>query len=310
MMMPVKMEKKIVLSHASGGFTILELVMAMLVTSIFSLAMVFTYSFNQKASDTIRQVSQMQQQLRGSMYIMEQDIRIAGFDPMEAGIFGVTNVQRWTITNATTVASASDTGSPSLTLAYDWNPANPATNRNGLADETIAYRLFDEDNDGIFQLARDDGTLNPRPLLAEGIEAIGFAYAYDFDDNGKGDGELDRNGANIIWAVDSDNDNLLDTNLDADGNGVIDLDDDTNGDFRIDDEDGAAKLITPVPVQNIRMVRIWMLARARSASRDFNNNGQQFLVGDQVVPADDNGFSDNIRRLLLIRTVECRNAGL
>lgn len=302
---PERMKKRIVLSRASGGFTLVELITAMLVTSIFSLAMLISYTNNQRASDSIRQVSQMQQQLRGSMYVMEQDIRIAGFDPLGSETFGVVNVQRWDITDETTASNISGAGSPSLTLAYDWNPANPATSRNGLVDEPIAYRLFDEGNDGIFELARDDGTLNPRPLLAEGIEAIGFAYAYDFD----GDGELDRNGANIIWAVDSDNDNLLDANLDADGNGVIDLNDDTNNDFRIDDEDGAA-LITPVPVQNIRMVRIWMLARARNASRDFSNNGQQFLVGDQVVPPDANGFSDNIRRRLLIRTVQSRNAGL
>lgn len=306
MMMPVNVKKRTFLSHASGGFTMIELMVAMFVTSIFCLAMVITYIHHLRISDSIIQVSQMQQQLRGSMYLMERDIRIAGYDPLGAGIFGVFNVQRWDITDNVTASAASVDGSPSITIAYDWNPVNPATSGNGLADERIAYRLFDEDNDGIFELARDDGTLNPRPLLAEGIEAIGFAYAYDLD----GDGELDRNGANIIWAVDSDNDNLLDTNLDADGNGAIDLNDDMKHDFRIDDEDGAAALPTPVPVQNIRMVRIWLLARARDASKDFNNNGQQFLVGDQVVPPDDNGFRDNIRRLLLIRTVECRNTSL
>jgi type IV pilus assembly protein PilW len=296
--------------NAERGFTMVELLISMIVTSILGAAVVTNYATQQDASTTVRQVSQIQQQLRGSTFIMEQDLRITGYDPQSSGLFGVLDVRRYNITDEVTQAAPTAGGSPSITVAYDWDPAPavPGLNANGLLEEpTPAYRLFDDNNDGIFDLVRDNdnGALN-RQLVAEGFEAIGFAYAFDAD----GDGALDRTPAgNIIWAVDSDNDNRLDTNLDATGDGIIDLNDDTDGDFRIGPADGAG-LATPVTVNRIRMVRIWLLARARTAARNFTNTGQSFLVGDQVVPNVAGGFTDKIRRRLLIRTVQCRNTGI
>ena len=294
---------------AAGGFTLIELLIAMVVTAVMGTAMVANYVSQQQASTMVRQVAQMQQQLRGAMYVMEQDVRIAGYDPQESGLFGITNIQRWSITDLDTKPAASKEGSPSVMLTYDWSPGSPGTSEDGLLNEPmLAYRLFDETSDGILDLVRDaydeDGNIE-RQLVAEGIEAIGFAYAFDND----GNGELDRTAAgNIIWAVDSDNDNLLDTNLDANDDGVIDLEDDTDGDGRITAGDSA--LATPVPVDRIRTVRIWLLARARSGSRGFTNQGEFVLVGDRVVPEQEGGFNDNIRRRLLVRTVDCRNAGI
>jgi type IV pilus assembly protein PilW len=291
----------------TSGFTLVELIIAMMVTSVMGIAVIANYTSQQQAATTVRQVSQMQQQLRGAMYIMEQDLRIAGYDPEGTDVFGVINVQRWSITNESTAAVPDANGSPSLTIAYDWDPANAAFNEDGLLNEPApAYRLFDDNNDGIFDLVRDNVGAN-RQLVAEGMEAIGFAYAFDQD----GDGELDRTAAgnNIIWAVDWDNDNRLDTNLDADDDGVIDLNDDIDGDRRITPADGGG-LPAPVTVDRIRMVRIWLLARARNASRGFTNQGQFILVGDQVIPNQAGGFDDNIRRRLLVRTVDCRNTGI
>jgi type IV pilus assembly protein PilW len=293
-------------SKAAGGFTLIELIISIMVTSILGIAVVANYITQQQASTTVRQVAQMQQQLRGAIYIMEQDLRITGYDPEGSGFFGVRDVRRWSITNENTAPVPAAGGSPSLTLAYDWSPTNlPANNANGILDEpTPAYRLFDFGTDGTLDLVRDVGP--NRDLVAEGIEAIGFAYAFDAD----GDGELDRTAAgNIIWAVDSDNDNRLDTNLDANDDGVIDLNDDTNGDRRITAAD-SAPLPTPITWDRIRMVQIWILARAANPSRDFRSQGQFILVGDQVVPNQAGGFNDNIRRRLLVRTVECRNTGI
>ena len=237
-------------SNASSGFTLIELVITMLVTAVMSIAVATNYISQEEASSTVREVAQLQQQLRGAMYIMELDLRITGYDPEGSGSFGVINVQRWSITDENTDPALSVNGSPSLTVAYDWDPGVPAnanTNGNGLLEEpTPAYRLFDDNNDGIFDLVRDDGT-KPRPILAEGIDAVGYAYAFDAD----GDGDLDRSpGGFVIWAVDSDNDNFLDTNLDATDDGVIDRNDDTDGDYRITPADGAG-LAAPVIRLNI-----------------------------------------------------------
>ena len=299
-------------SNANRGFTLIELVVAMTVTFIVSMAVIANYISQEDAAETVQQVAKMQQQLRGAMYIMEQDMRLTGYDPQESGLFGVTDVRRYSITDEQTQSVPNQIGSPSLIVAYDWQQG-AATSGDGLPNEIQpAYRLFDDNNDGILDLVRDDGIppspANPRPLLAEGIDAIGFAYA--FDDNE--DGAIDRTaGGNIIWAVDSDNDGNLDTNLDANGDGVIDLNDDTDGNYRITPADSAGGgLASPVVPNRIRMVRVWLLARARTAARDFTNAGLFILVGDQVVPGAAGGFNDNIRRRLLVRTMHCRNTGL
>lgn len=296
-------------TNASDGFTLVEVIIAMAVSAIIGMAVVLNATSQQEAATAVREIAKMQQQLRGAMYIMEQDIRIAGYDPEESGLFGVTNVQRWIITDDTTPSAVNAAGSPSLTVAYDWDPANATNTANGLQDDPMpAYRLFDDNNDGIFDLVRDDDNGFNRQLVAEGMDAIGFAYAFDND----GDGALDRTGAgNIIWAVDSDNNNLLDTNLDANDDGVIDLNDDTDGDYLITPGDSATGgFAVQINPNRIRMVRLWLLARAGSASRNYSNQGLSFLVGDQVVPNQAGGFTDNVRRRLLVRTVDCRNTGL
>jgi len=293
---------------SNDGFTLVELLIAMIITAIVGVAMVSNSISQQRAATMVRQVAQLQQQLRGAIYIIEEDIRIAGYDPDATNLFGITDVRRFSVTDENTApaVAAAPLGSPSLTLAYDWDPNNAATNSNGILDEpTITYCLFDDNGDNIFDLTRDDGVL-PRPLLAEGIEAIGFAFAIDAD----GDDQLDRTAnGNIIWAVDSNNDNTLDTNLDTNDDGVVDIND-AGGNFVIESADGPAGIINPPATLNqIRMVRIWMVARARNADPQYTNT-DQFVVGDQVVPAQAGGFQDGFRRQLMDHTVQFRYMGL
>jgi type IV pilus assembly protein PilW len=181
-------------------------------------------------------------------------------------------------------------------------------------DAFISYRLFDETNDGVFDLARDtapgdgSGMVTPREILAENIHAIGFAFAIDDD----GDGNLDRGaGNNIIWAVDSDNDNLLDTNLDANGDGALTTADDTDGSFRIDSADHtpAGAIAGPIPLTSIRSIRVWLLARAHKETEGFINK-DVYQVGDQILSAANGDFKDNLKCRLLVRTIECRNLGV
>jgi type IV pilus assembly protein PilW len=283
------------------GFTLIELVITMAVTAVVGGAVLTNYISQQRSSTIVREVARMQQNLRGAIYMLEQDIHMAGYDPEEAGLFGFTDISRWKITETLADASAEKSSSPSLSVSHDWNPFSAATTDNGLLDDEDipSYRLCDDGADGITDLCRDVD--NDRQVVAEGIEAIGFAYAFDND----GDGQLDRTaGGNIIWAVDSDNDNRLDTNLDNNDDGLIDLGDDKNGDNTITGVDGGT-LATSVPMESIRSVRIWLLARGGVDANRFVNTAQ-YVVGDQVVPA----APDNFRRRMLVRTVQCRNLGL
>ena len=143
--------------------------------------------------------------------------------------------------------------------------------------------------------------------MAVGIEQIGFAYAFDSDN----DGQLDFNdpvnpgvkddGERVFWAVDMDGDNRLDTNLDRDLDGDIDA-----ADFP-----GAALPALPgggntVPVDRIRAVKIMVLARSPTQDLTYQDSKSYWLGVNAVTTTPGDGH----HRRLLVSTVRCRNLGL
>ena len=107
----------------------------------------------------------------------------------------------------------------------------------------------------------------------------------------------------------------MDVLLDSNNDGWITQDDDLDGNGYIDD----VILATEVPIQQIRAVRIWVLASTRSPLRGADPDMNTYIVGDKVViPGDTNGNGfidagddpDRHRRLLLSSTVYCRNLGV
>ena len=127
--------------------------------------------------------------------------------------------------------------------------------------------------------------------LANNIEAIGFACAYDSNDDGK----LDTSSSgHILWAIDSNNDGQLDTLLDTNDDGVIDINDNPSG----------IALSNPVSIDQIRSVKIWLLARSRRPDRSYINKNTYVVANKRITPGD------NYRRRLLVTTVTCRNMGL
>jgi prepilin-type N-terminal cleavage/methylation domain-containing protein len=253
-----------------GGFTLIELLIAMVVTAILGTAMVTNFISQQRSAAIVRETAYMQQQLRGAMYIMEQSIRIAGFNPLDADFFGIQEVFKRNVTDGDPDVE----GSPALLLAADWSPG-ALTHQNGILDpvEQPLFLLSDQNGDGMTDLVRV--LAGDRQVVAENIERILFSYAFE-----DGSGDVFRDGAgNLVWAIDTNNDNLLDTNIA----------DNTN--------------LGPIPLDRIRLVRVQMLARAQNPSPNFLS--PVFVLGDQP-PAGGDGF----RRRLLDRVLECRNIGL
>jgi type IV pilus assembly protein PilW len=256
------------------GFTLIELLIAMVIAAILGGAMVANFVSQQRSAAIVRQVANMQQQLRGAMFILEHDIRLAGYDPQVTGLFGVTDVRQRDLMTGT----LDPAGSPSLTIAFDWSPGNAATNDNGILDEPAPTYRLQENGNGWTDLVREVG--GNVQLVAENIEALSFAYAYD-----NGDGNLARSGGEIIWAVDTDNDNRLDTRL-----------------IEGDDDEVLAGIVT---LDRVRSVRIWMLARAQNQAPGYVNTETYQVGGDTLPP-----FMDGFRRRLIVRTIDVRNLGL
>lgn len=252
----------------NNGFTIAEILIGMLIGTIVMGAIYSTYVIQSKSSVVQDQVSEMQQNLRAALYMMGKEIRMAGFNPVDAADpnLGITTPS----TN-------------SITFAADFDG-------NGTldGDETITYSI----PAGTTDLCRNDG--GGDVVLAENIEDLGFAYAFDDNDN---DSVLETTtvNQNIIWAIDNNGDNQLDVNLDTNDDGDITI---------ADVVGGAVFAGSPVALADIRAVKIWVLARTGRQDDNFSNRNTYVVANQRITP------NDSFRRRLLTTTVRCMNMGL
>ncbi len=277
------------------GFTLVELLIAMVVAIIAIGAVYTVYTVQQRSYGNQQLALEAQQNLRGAMIILEQEIRLAGYDPEDSNQFGIVDVRRYDEIRSRRI---SPSGQPALFYTIDEDENGALDDRNANRNrEHPNFRMRNDLNTGRVYLAWDRGA--GRLPLAENIQAIGFAYAIDDNRNGR----LDtwQGGTNIIWAVDADNDNLLDTHIDANNDGVIDERDDTNNDNMITRADGAV-LNPQVALNRIKAVRVWLLAVSMHPLQGHYNN-RSYVVGDRIIPASNDGFM----RRVLETIIECRN---
>jgi len=97
----------------------------------------------------------------------------------------------------------------------------------------------------------------------------------------------------VVWAWDSDGDNILDRYLDTNKDGVIDAADAVNG----------AALAAVVPMTSIRAVQVWLLGRTRYPIRGHIEN-ETYVVGPKHITP-----GDGYKRTLLNGIVMIRNPG-
>lgn len=257
----------------NSGFTLIEVLIAMVV-SLVIMGGAYTF-FNTQQRQTVIQtnVSDAQQTLRAAMDFMSRDVRMAGYDPDDAGTFSIDSID-------------DVNGMSAITFTWD-NPNGPTSSSYSLSTvngSTVAPNSR--------ALMFNTGSGNEP--LAGYITALGLAYAYDNND----DGELDRDvNGNIIWAVDNGGTWLY---LDDNDDGQITLDDDGNGNGVLDDGDSGPS----VTLDTIRAVRIWMLAQSQAPDPKYTDT-KTYVVGPHVVKPN-----NNFRHRLLERTVLCRNMGL
>ncbi|MBN2429063.1 MAG: PilW family protein [Deltaproteobacteria bacterium] len=275
----------------SKGFTLIELLVGIVLVALGIGVIYSSFIAQNNTYVNQEQVVDMQQNLRGAIGLLTQEIRMSGFDPKRTNSFsGIGDV------------SLDGSGNGTITFSVDWNEdgvinttedtndnslldSGEDVNGNGILDlgETITYSLSAN------QLLRAAGGAGT--VLAENIEGLAFAFAFDNDD----DGELETTaGGNILWAIDSDGDGLLDKHLDTNDDGIIDSSDSTSG----------TNLASTAALENIRAVQIWMLAKSRISDKELVNS-QTYVLGNQHKIV-----SDKLRRRLLTSTFACRNMGL
>jgi type IV pilus assembly protein PilW len=256
----------------SRGYTLVELLIAMSIAAILITAIYQVYQMRQSSELKQQLVVEMQENIRAAASLIKREIRMTGYDPAanddESANTGIEKAGRGMI-KFTFDYDADLTTEPDERITYGFAYDKDA-DRDGIADS----------GDASLGRATGNGPLIP---IAENIQAIGFAYAFDHNHDGILDTDDGTADGRVIWAFDADladGDDTLTTNLDSN------------------------LLAAPVPLSDIRAVRVWILARTRAPIRGYNEN-RTYAVGDRNI-----SWADNYPRRLLTATVYCRNMGL
>ncbi len=288
----------------AAGFSLIELLLAATVGLIVIFGVVALYVSHTKTFQAEDMKRDLQQKSRFAENKIGKDFRAIGYDGKNGRGFGVTDI------------SLDEWGNSTLEFTADIGTMmdGVCNCNNGDLDsnETFILRLFNSDetppakagdpNDGNTDLVKKVGD-DPERLMIPGVEAISFAYAYDVNL----DGRLERYNDGIIWAIDTDGDNQLDSVIDSNFDGEVNFAD------------------TPVPLANleqttnirlsrIRAVKAWILLRSRQKRRELPNHlaegSNTYYVGHRILSTGEDGLDPYHMRMLLTFTVKLRNMGL
>ncbi len=165
-------ENKLLSTHKTAGFTLIELIVALVIGAIIVGAVYSTYIVQQRSYIAQEAVAEMQQNIRAAMLLMGRDIRMAGYEFRPGGAnfsFAVDAVNSPTTASRVSVEIDIDedgTIDSGETITFGFSNANDS-NSDGIADIQGAT------------LGRNIGAgFQP---IAENIHAIEFRY---LDGNG------------------------------------------------------------------------------------------------------------------------------
>ncbi|MCP4748135.1 MAG: hypothetical protein GY874_18670 [Desulfobacteraceae bacterium] len=304
--------RKKAIIFSSSGLTLIELLIAMVIGIIVIVAATSYYSMESKVYRSQRQISQMQQNLRGALHIIANDIRNGQRDSGVRKRYKM-NFGNWRNMDGQESNEAENSnheiiGRPCLHISS----MRKDNNGDGWADGRlhIIYALLDDDDDDrqtdLYRYTQGSDSNFPSTinfddweLVAENIEEIGYAYAFDADKNGfierfgeqRGtqyiaDNNTDQNngGGAILWAVDSDNDGELDVNIDIDGDEKVTIDDFGTQTLITTDSNSALHFPSTVSEDQVRAVRLFLLARSPEESKDaLYDEDKSFVVGNRLI---------------------------
>ncbi|MDF1592336.1 MAG: prepilin-type N-terminal cleavage/methylation domain-containing protein [Desulfobacterales bacterium] len=141
------------LKKNDNGFTLVEILVAMVVSGLVLSGIYSTYQSQQRSYILQEEIAQVQQNLRAAMYLLTRELRMAGFNPSGNAGAGIVTGE-WTNT--------------SLRLTKDDNGDGDVTD----SGEDLTYSLYTAG--GIQKLGRKNPATN-QPV-AENIQELWFVF--------------------------------------------------------------------------------------------------------------------------------------
>ncbi len=146
-----------------SGFTLVELMVAMVITFLITGAAYASYIIQQRSYTAQEQVILIQQNIRTGLNIMTREMRMAGYDPSFSDLYGVVTA------NANTFNFTAD-------LCSDGGDPGKCVLGGESITETYLYELYDSSGDGV------NDSLRRTPAgsaIAENIEQLEFRYTLE-----------------------------------------------------------------------------------------------------------------------------------
>lgn len=154
-------------SKEQFGFTLVELMIALCLSSIISMLIFTAFRSQEKTYETQEETIDMQQNVRAALEIMSEELRMAGYnpDPESYSSVGITNATANEIT---------------FSFISDWDGED--NDNSGEIDEfdesiTVTYDHYDAYGDGDNDIGRQQyDSSNNKRTIAENIEEFEFYY--------------------------------------------------------------------------------------------------------------------------------------
>jgi len=147
----------VIVKKNDAGFTLIELMIAVVITSVIAMAIYFSYSSQQRIYIRQEAVVDMQQNLRSGLYLLSQELRLAAYDPTGKAGARIVNATSTSIQFTQDVTDAAGT-------ATDGDGALTGPNEN----ITLAFDAVNS------RVTRDTGG-GPQPFI-DNVDFIEFVY--------------------------------------------------------------------------------------------------------------------------------------